>query len=117
MDRFLAKTGRDIIPFEELLPEETLLACKKVLFLLVFEYACTISYQLFAFKIGEGSFGEVFMLPSYHYDDECGSGAVLKIVPVNGDTMVNGEPQTKLAGKWRMKLAQVSEVIFSGLHV
>ena len=39
------------------------------------------------------------MLPSYQYENDSGSGAVLKIVPVNGDTMVNGEPQTKLAGK------------------
>ena len=50
------------------------------------------------FQIGEGSFGEVFMLPPFHYN-EAGSGAVLKIVPIDGDALVNGEAQTKLAGK------------------
>ena len=50
------------------------------------------------FQIGEGSFGEVFKLPPFHYN-EAGSGAVLKIVPVDGDALVNGEAQTKLAGK------------------
>ena len=98
MDKLLAKTGRGkIIPFEELLPEETLIACKKVPFLIQFEH--NVCCQFCAFQIGEGSFGEVFMLPSYQYENDSGSGAVLKIVPVNGDTMVNGEPQTKLAGK------------------
>ena len=38
------------------------------------------------------------MLPPFHYN-EAGSGAVLKIVPIDGDALVNGEAQTKLAGK------------------
>jgi len=75
-DKLLARCSqKTIMPFAELLPEETLLACK---------------------KIGEGSFGEVFMLPPFHYN-EAGSGAVLKIVPIDGDALVNGEAQTKLA--------------------
>ena len=50
------------------------------------------------FQIGEGSFGEVFLLPPFHYN-EGGNGAVLKIVPIDGDALVNGDAQTKLAGK------------------
>ena len=38
------------------------------------------------------------MLPPFHYN-ESGSGAVLKVVPIDGDALVNGEAQTKLAGK------------------
>ena len=38
------------------------------------------------------------MLPPFHYN-ESGSGAVLKVVPIDGGALVNGEAQTKLAGK------------------
>ena len=34
------------------------------------------------------------MLPPFHYN-EGGSGAVLKIVPIDGEVLVNGEAQTK----------------------
>ena len=38
-------------------------------------------------KVGEGSFGEVFLLVS---------GAVLKVIPVDGSALVNGQAQTKM---------------------
>ena len=37
-------------------------------------------------KIGEGSYGEVFM-------SEGGNGSVLKIIPIEGEQLVNGKPQ------------------------
>ena len=43
-------------------------------------------------KVGEGSYGEVFLL-NYNGTDP----SVLKIVPVDGNALVNGEPQTKLS--------------------
>jgi serine/threonine-protein kinase haspin len=43
--------------------------------------------------VGEGAFGEVFMLPN-HIDKD---PPVVKIVPVEGSALVNGHPQTKLA--------------------
>ena len=43
-------------------------------------------------QIGEGTFGEVFILPTSELDDP----PVVKIVPVEGNTLVNGQPQTKL---------------------
>jgi hypothetical protein len=42
------------------------------------------------FQIGEGAFGEVFLLSTH-------SAPVLKIVPVDGSAPVNGQPQTKLS--------------------
>ena len=41
------------------------------------------------------------MLPPFHYN-ESGSGAVLKVVPIDGGALVNGEAQTKLAGKTKI---------------
>ena len=43
-------------------------------------------------KVGEGSFGEVFLLNINELNS-----SVLKIVPVDGTSLVNGEPQTKLS--------------------
>ena len=42
-------------------------------------------------KVGEGTYGEVFLLNN---DD---APAVLKVVPVDGNSLVNGETQTKLS--------------------
>ena len=39
-------------------------------------------------KIGEGVYGEVFM-------SEGEDSSVLKIMPIEGDQLVNGEPQKK----------------------
>ncbi len=39
-------------------------------------------------KIGEGTFGEAF---------RASDGVVLKIVPMEGDALVNGEPQKRAA--------------------
>ena len=50
------------------------------------------------------------MLPPFHYN-EGGSGAVLKIVPIDGDALVNGEAQTKMAGKVRSKFPSESTFI------
>ena len=44
----------------------------------------------FPFQIGEGAFGEVFLLNT-------DASPVLKIVPVDGTAPVNGQPQTKLS--------------------
>ena len=43
-------------------------------------------------KVGEGSYGEVFLLNFNELNS-----SVLKIVPVDGNCPVNGEPQTKLS--------------------
>ena len=43
-------------------------------------------------KVGEGSYGEVFLLNFNELNS-----SVLKIVPVDGSCPVNGEPQTKLS--------------------
>ena len=43
-------------------------------------------------KVGEGSYGEVFLLNINDLNP-----SVLKIVPVDGNALVNGEPQTKLS--------------------
>ena len=48
---------------------------------------------LISLKVGEGAFGEVFLLPEAEADNE---SCVVKIVPVNGDVLVNGQPQMKL---------------------
>ena len=40
----------------------------------------------------EGTLGEVFILPTSELDDP----PVVKIVPVEGSALVNGQPQTKL---------------------
>ena len=47
----------------------------------------------FFFQIGEGTFGEVFLLPNSESDQD---PPVVKIVPVEGATLVNEQPQTKL---------------------
>lgn len=41
-------------------------------------------------KIGEGVYGEVYM-----YKEPTGEPIVLKIIPIEGDLLVNGEPQKK----------------------
>jgi hypothetical protein len=48
------------------------------------------SYAINIFQIGEGAFGEVFLLNT-------DAAPVLKIVPVDGSAPVNGQPQTKLS--------------------
>ena len=52
-------------------------------------------------KVGEGAFGEVFLLGS---DGE--ERPVLKVVPIDGDILVNGEVQTSIED-------MLSEVIIS----
>ena len=49
-------------------------------------------------QIGEGAFGEVFLLPIEDRDegDEEERDPVVKIVPVGGQALVNEQPQTKL---------------------
>jgi len=72
-DKILAKCTRaEILPFCDLFSQDTLLATKKV---------------------GEGSYGEVFMLPPSDGED---GYPVLKLVPVDGDARVNGDAQTLL---------------------
>ena len=72
MEKILSKcTKREIVPFGDLYDEEILAKAKKV---------------------GEGSYGEVFLLHKVADDDP----PVLKVVPVNGTTEVNGQSQTRL---------------------
>ena len=44
-------------------------------------------------KIGEGAFGEVFMMKPH--DDSMEGARVLKIMPIEGDFKVNGEVQKR----------------------
>ena len=52
-----------------------------------------LGLDVYKFQIGEGSFGEVFLLPSLVHNQ---SRPVLKIVPVDGNALVNGDAQTTL---------------------
>ncbi|KAG7197141.1 hypothetical protein KM043_007227 [Ampulex compressa] len=61
---------QDYVPFLEYFPESYLQNCR---------------------KIGEGVYGEVFL---YEYD---GQKSVIKIIPIEGKELVNGEPQKKFA--------------------
>ncbi|XP_032689218.1 uncharacterized protein LOC116852706 [Odontomachus brunneus] len=49
------------------------------------------SYLEHCRKIGEGVYGEVFL---YEHDDE---KSVIKIIPIEGEAVVNGEPQKKFS--------------------
>ncbi|KAL0270272.1 UNVERIFIED_CONTAM: hypothetical protein PYX00_007738 [Menopon gallinae] len=65
-DLVLMRCGQEEpLPFEEYFNERTLKNCR---------------------KIGEGAFGEVFM---------CNSKRVFKVIPIEGEDDVNGEPQKK----------------------
>lgn len=76
VDKVLQRCGRpQIVPFNELYPEEVYLQSKKV---------------------GEGSYGEVFLLPSTLQTNPDLPPPVLKVVPVDGTALINGEPQTLL---------------------
>ncbi|XP_011254943.1 uncharacterized protein LOC105250493 isoform X2 [Camponotus floridanus] len=56
---------------------------------LSFSHCFPDSYLKYCCKIGEGVYGEVFL---YEYLDK---KSVLKIIPIEGDKLVNGEPQKK----------------------
>lgn len=43
-------------------------------------------------KIGEGVYGEVFM-----YESDLHGPAVLKVIPIEGELLVNDEPQKKFS--------------------
>ncbi len=51
---------------------------------------CELRVSKILLQVGEGAFGEVFLLNT-------DSAPVLKIVPVDGSALVNGQPQTKLS--------------------
>lgn len=55
---------------------------------LVHSNNCCFSYWLTCKKIGEGVYGEVFM-------SEGQDRSVLKVIPIEGEACVNGEPQKK----------------------
>ncbi|KAK4881377.1 hypothetical protein RN001_004696 [Aquatica leii] len=66
----LRKCGQENpIPFKECYSETTLRNCR---------------------KIGEGVYGEVFL-----YKNSEGTGTVMKVIPIEGDQLVNDEPQKK----------------------
>ncbi len=57
----------------------------------------------FLTQVGEGSYGEVFLLPDFYYKRlqgqeglDKGAPPVLKVVPVDGSIPVNGSQQTRL---------------------
>ncbi|XP_070169948.1 uncharacterized protein Haspin [Polyergus mexicanus] len=56
---------------------------------LSFSYCFPDSYLEYCRKIGEGVYGEVFL---YEYFDK---KSVIKIIPIEGEKLVNGEPQKK----------------------
>ncbi|XP_015186578.1 PREDICTED: putative uncharacterized protein DDB_G0282133 [Polistes dominula] len=74
----LSKTAKDVI----------LQKCSQQNYLPFTEMFST-SYLKFCQKIGEGVYGEVFL----HEKD--GQKSVLKIIPIEGDQLVNGESQKK----------------------
>jgi len=81
LDKLLAICNTDqVLPFDKIYPPEVMEGSKKV---------------------GEGAFGEVFLIGSVGDDRP-----VLKVVPIDGDIPVNGEVQTKLED-------MLSEVIIS----
>merc|ERR1719466_701918 len=81
VDKLLAAcTKEEILPFDAIYPADVMKGSKKV---------------------GEGAFGEVFLLGSEGEDRP-----VLKVVPIDGDIPVNGENQTKIED-------MMSEVIIS----
>ena len=49
-------------------------------------------FTIFLLQFIDGTFGEAFILPTSELDDP----PVVKIVPVEGSALVNGQPQTKL---------------------
>ncbi|XP_043502395.1 uncharacterized protein PF11_0213 [Polistes fuscatus] len=74
----LSKTAKDVI----------LQKCSQKDYL-PFRKICSASYLKYCQKIGEGVYGEVFL---YEKD---GQKSVLKIIPIEGDQLINGEPQKK----------------------
>ncbi|KAI4499832.1 hypothetical protein M0802_005088 [Mischocyttarus mexicanus] len=74
----LSKTAKDVI----------LQKCSQQNYLPFSEIFST-SYLKFCRKIGEGVYGEVFL---YEKEEQ---KSVLKIIPIEGDQLVNGEPQKK----------------------
>ncbi|XP_050466102.1 uncharacterized protein LOC126859138 isoform X2 [Cataglyphis hispanica] len=56
---------------------------------LSFSYCFPDSYLEYCRKIGEGVYGEVFL---YEYLDK---KSVIKVIPIEGEKLVNGEPQKK----------------------
>ena len=66
-------TSNRVVPFPDLFPLDSLSGARKV---------------------GEGSYGEVFLLPG-HKRGGSSSAPVLKVVPVDGEAVVNGAAQTR----------------------
>ena len=90
IDKVLARcTHRRIVPLEDLYQPERLSSSRKV----ISEDNIFLLNSCMILQVGEGAFGEVFLLPS---DEDEGDNVVVKIVPVNGDVLVNGQPQMKL---------------------
>ena len=75
------------LPVEKRLLERT--SCKKIV---DFSRLYPKSLLLKSKKVGEGLFGEVFLLAN-----KSKSPPVLKVIPVDGPAPVNGQPQTKMA--------------------
>ena len=75
----LRKCGQEKpIPFQECYSTTTLQRCR---------------------KIGEGVYGEVFL-----YKNSDGYGTVMKVIPIEGNQLVNDEPQKKNFRKFYQKL-------------
>ncbi len=63
-----------VVPFPDLFPPDSLSGARKV---------------------GEGSYGEVFLLPGRNSGGGGSAAPVLKVVPVDGEAVVNGAAQTR----------------------
>lgn len=63
--------------------------------ILNFDITYNEQYLENCYKIGEGAFGEVFVhsAPKNRYADESAEKTVLKIIPIEGKELVNGEVQ------------------------
>jgi len=81
--------------------EKLLTACTRP-DIAMFDSVYSPEYMEGSMKVGEGAFGEVFLLGSVGDDRP-----VLKVVPIDGDIPVNGEVQTSVEDMF-------SEVVISG---
>eukprot|EP00095_Tigriopus_kingsejongensis_P000353 maker-scaffold1125_size61249-snap-gene-0.14 protein:Tk00353 transcript:maker-scaffold1125_size61249-snap-gene-0.14-mRNA-1 annotation:"haspin-like protein" len=97
IDKVLMRCSQSrIVPFPELYPEEVFLQSKKVIQPLPTRHG-ELTSSHFDFQVGEGSYGEVFLLPSTLQSSNPDlPPPVLKVVPVDGSTLINGEAQTLL---------------------
>ncbi|XP_040575175.1 serine/threonine-protein kinase haspin homolog [Lepeophtheirus salmonis] len=79
---------------ESLSPLANILSCCEQLEVLPFESIYSTEMFEKSKKVGEGTFGEVYLLNALESDSEY--PPVLKLIPVDGSQLVNNEPQTTM---------------------